>query len=363
MDDYDDEYYDDYVEEEEGPDPDPEPRARGSRAKSGGRTAARGGKAKRSGNRGRRASSEPKTPPGGMRRAPRAKAGSGAIGQVSRFSATALSKVTVLGDRPGQMVYSLAEQSRRKRGTAVLAILLALAVVAMLSLLGVFTYRLINPVQSTSEGAPAPIVEPPEGHSTLTPDLFYAQSEQELFAPIAERADNEEPLTEEEVFGSSTQTLSLDDFELTLRDSEVTDTCTALVWGDQFAQDLSTGSCSAAARGVYQDPGEEYVAQFTLFDLVDSDAADTALANLDSGAEPGFVLPMNTEIDGLQSGYSQATAQVMGHYLAVFWVARADGGKPGDDDSMATLNVVVMDSAVVVYERVHEAAAQEGGEG
>ena len=49
----------------------------------------------------------------------------------------------------------------------------------------------------------------------------------------------------------------------------------------------------------------------------------------------------------------------MGHYVAVFWVARADGAEPSGDDSMATLNVAAMDAALVVYEQVRDAKEGE----
>ncbi|MEY9212919.1 hypothetical protein [Thermobifida halotolerans] len=280
------------------------------------------------------------------------------VDHVSRFSASALRRVTVLGDRPEQVVYTLAEQSRQKHGTYVLIALLVMAVISLLALLAALVFQVLNPQAATNQG-PAPIVEPPAGHSTLRPELFHAQEQQDIFEPIAERAPDAEPLTEEQIFGS-VQELSLSGMELTLRDSEVTDTCTALVWGDQLAQTLSTGSCVSAARGVYQDENDEYVAQFTLFDLADADAASATLQSLDSDTEPGFLLPMADGIEGLHTGYSQATAQAMGHYVAVFWVARADGAEPSGDDSMATLNVAAMDAALVVYEQVRD--AKEGEE-
>ncbi|GAA3976419.1 hypothetical protein FOF52_02690 [Thermobifida alba] len=279
------------------------------------------------------------------------------VDRVSRFSASALRKVTVLGDRPEQVVYTLAEQSRQKHGTYVLITLLVMAVISLLALLAALVFQVLNP-QAATNRVPAPIVEPPPGHSTLRPELFHAQDQQDIFDPIAERAADAEPLTEEEIFGS-VEELSLGGMDLTLRDSEVTDTCTALVWGEELAQTLSTGACTSAARGVYQDGNGEYVAQFTLFDLADAEAASATLRSLDSPQSPGFVLPMLEDVEGLHTGYSQATAQAMGHYVAVFWVARADGAEPSGDDSMATLNVAAMDAALVVYEQVRDAKEGE----
>ncbi|MFC7328367.1 hypothetical protein [Marinactinospora rubrisoli] len=389
---YDDEYA--YEYEEPAGDPDAEPgRAHGRSARSGGRKRGakqgrKSGKSTKSGLMGRfggfggragaaaasaaaaeagdPAGTEAKEPGGrraasgtGARRGRRA-AGtttSGPIDQVSRFSASALKRVTVLGDRPSQMVYTLAEQSQRKRGTYLLGGILGLLGVTLVALLGVLGYQLVAAPSDGPGEASTQIVAPPEGHSTLQPELFHAQPQQDIFAPIAERAEDAEPLTVEQVFNPA-EKLELSPFELTLRDSEVTDTCTAMVWGEDLAQALADGACTSAARGVYLDENETYVAQFTLFDLADADAAAAVSEELDPQAMPGFVLPMNDEIPGLHEGYSQATSQVMGHYLAVFWVARADGAEPEDDESMATLNVVAMDAAVSVYQQV--SAATEG---
>ncbi|ASU83490.1 hypothetical protein CDO52_12465 [Nocardiopsis gilva YIM 90087] len=298
-------------------------------------------------------------------KAGRGRRSAGSPDPVSKFSASALKRVSVLGDRPNQVVYTLAEQSQRKRGSVVLGTLLALCGVALVSLLGVLIVQLVRgeTIGGYGDGANA-IVEPPKGHSTLVPRLYQGQTEStDVFAPIAERPKDAEPLKEKEVFADA-EKLSLKDYELLLDDSEVTDTCTAVVWGEQLQQALVDGSCGSAARGVYQDQNKKFVAQFTLFDMSDAEAAGKVATALDindpTNTEPGFLLPLDDDIKGLHEGYSQATAQVMGHYLAVFWVARADGSDPGDDDSMATLNVAAMEAGVYVLEEVKAAKEQEG---
>ncbi|RCV49332.1 hypothetical protein DEF23_12825 [Marinitenerispora sediminis] len=365
---YDEYHYDEYDEYEprsdagaDGPDAEDGAAEAAPKGRSGRGKARRSKAAGKPGKeRGGKRAAAPDAPAAGARRGRRASTtSSGPIEQVSKFSASALKRVTVLGDRPSQMVYSLAEQSQRKRGTYVLGGLLGLFGVALVALLGVLGYQLVVAPADEAGGAATQIVAPPEGHSTLQPELFHAQPQQEIFAPIAERPEGAEPLTVEQVFNSA-EKLKLSSFELTLRDSEVTDTCTAVVWGDDLAQALADGSCTSAARGVYRDENDVYVAQFTLFDLADAEAAAAVSEELDPQAMPGFVLPMDDEIPGLHEGYSQATSQVMGHYLAVFWVARADGADPKDDESMATLNVVAMDAAVSVYEQVSAATEGEG---
>ncbi|GAA1777832.1 hypothetical protein [Streptomonospora arabica] len=281
------------------------------------------------------------------------------VDPVSKFSASALRRVSVLGDRPSQVVYTLAEQSMRKRGTAFLATLLVLCVVALVALLGVLAYQLATESGDTpGSGDSSSIVAPPEGHSTLVPDLYQAQPQDEAFDPIAERGDGSGQIPKDKVFGSDTEKLELDGHKLVRDETGVTDTCTSLVWGEEAAQALVDGECTSAASAVYLDGDGEYVAQFTLFDLADADSADavsTALDPGDSSTAPGFLLPQKDGVEGLHKGYSQATAQVMGHYLAVYWVARTDGEQPGDGETLSTLNVAAMNASTWVYRQVGEA--------
>ncbi|QBI53950.1 hypothetical protein [Streptomonospora litoralis] len=314
----------------------------------------RGGKARRRGADGRGGA------PGGRTARGRRPGRSGAgADPVSRFSASALRRVSVLGDRPSQVVYTLAEQSRRKNGTAVLAGLLVLCLTSLVGLLGVLSYQLATQTGGTSsQAAVGSVVAPPEGHSTLLPEMYQAQPQDEAFEPIAERGEGSGGLPEDGVFGSETEELELDGQKLVRDQSEVTDTCTSLVWGREVAQTLVDGECTSAASAVYLSGGEKYIAQFTLFDLADVDAATnaaTALDPQDPSIAPGFLLPRKSGVEGLHEGYSQATAQVMGHYLAVYWVARTDGEKPGESDTLSTLNVAAMNASTWVYRQVGEA--------
>ncbi|MFC3998576.1 hypothetical protein ACFOVU_21810 [Nocardiopsis sediminis] len=372
-----DDTYDDAPYEDAGGDPgydtgamesaDPGPRRgrsgrrRGGKAKSKGKVKAKAAAGAAGAKTGSGAAADPA---GRGRRGSRAVRAAGGIDPVSRFSASALRRVTVLGDRPSQVVYNLAEQSRRKRGTAVLGTLLGLCGTALIALLGVLVYQLVLVPGGVAGSGSSAIIEPPEGHSTLLPEVYQGQEEDaEVFAPIAERPGDAEVMNQEQVFAPA-EKLELGDYQLALKNSEASEACTSMVWGEELAQALADNGCLSAARGVYQDTDQEYVAQFTLFDLTDSEAAGrvaVALDPTDATVEPGFVLPMDDEIEGLHSGYSQATTQVMGHYLAVYWVARSDGGAPGDDETMATLNVVAMNASVWVYQQVGQAQDEQEG--
>ncbi|GHC88131.1 hypothetical protein GCM10007079_32850 [Nocardiopsis terrae] len=287
------------------------------------------------------------------------------VGRVSAFSASAIKRVSVLGDRPNQIVYTLAEQSKRKRGTAVLAVLLGAFSIALVALLGLLIHQLLTGSGSSEAGGEETITAPPEGHSTITPELYlFEPDDPEVFGPIAERPEDVEPMTEESVFGP-VEELDMAGMQLELRESEVSDSCTSLVWGEELGQSLLDANCLNAASGVYTDADEDYIAQVTLFDLSDSEGATDVAASLDPTnpeSEPGFLLARDMEgVDGLQEGYSQATTQVMGHYLAVYWVASTDGSPPGDDSGIATASVVSQSAFGFVYDEVvaHKPAEEE----
>ncbi|MEU3020334.1 MULTISPECIES: hypothetical protein [unclassified Nocardiopsis] len=288
------------------------------------------------------------------------------VGRVSAFSASAIKKVSVLGDRPNQIVYTLAEQSKRKRGTAVLGVLLGAFSIALVALLGLLTYQLVTGTGGNTDRGEDTIVAPPEGHSTITPELYLFEPDRpEVFGSIENRPGDVEPMTDESVFGS-VEELDMAGMKLNLQESEVTDSCTSLVWGEQLGQSLLDANCLNAASGVYTDSKDKYVAQVTLFDLSDSDGASEVAAAMDpTNAETGAGFLLSRELDGvegLQEGYSQATTQVMGHYLAVYWVARTDGSPPGDDSGLATASVVSQSAFAFVYDEVVAHKPEDEGE-
>lgn len=288
------------------------------------------------------------------------------VGRVSAFSASAIKKVSVLGERPNQIVYTLAEQSKRKRGTAVLGVLLGAFSIALVALLGVLSYQLFTGSAANTDRGEDSIVAPPDGHSTITPESYLFEPDKpEIFGPIEQRHEDAEPMSQESVFGS-VEELDMAGMALQLRDSEVTDSCTSLVWGEQLGQSLLDANCLNAASGVYTDGDGDYIAQVTLFDLSDSEGATEVAAALDpTNAETGagFLLSRQVEgVEGLQDGYSQASTQVMGHYLAVYWVAATDGSPPGDDPGIATASVVSQNAFGFVFDEVVANRPAEEGE-
>ena len=308
---------------------------------------------------GRAGSGRGRTRNRGSRREPR----KGGVQRVSAFSASAIKKVSVLGDRPNQIVYTLAEQSKRKRGTVVLGVLIGAFALSLVTLLGLLSYQLFTGAGGASSAGEDSIVAPPDGHSTITPDLYMSNpNRDDVFGPINKRPEGLEPMTREAVF-DPVQEVELDGMKLELRDGAVTDSCTSLVWGEDLGQSLIDAGCANAASGLYTDADQDYVAQVTLFDLADADSATEVEAALDPNnidSKAGFLLSRtNDEVPGLQDGYSEATAQVMGHYLAVFWVARTDGSPPGDDTDLAKATVASMNALPYVYNEVVTVQGQQ----
>src|SRR5699024_7863528 len=173
---------------------------------------------------------EQEAPAQGRGRGRRGRRAGKAPGKVSAFSANAIKRVSVLGDRPNQIVYTLAEQSRRKRGTAVLAVLLTAFGLALILLLGLLSYQFISndggQVAETETG----IVEPPEGHTTLTPELYLSEpNREETFGAIDQREADAEPMSEDSVFAQSEE-LELDGVSLQAEQTGVEESCTSMVW-------------------------------------------------------------------------------------------------------------------------------------
>lgn len=283
---------------------------------------------------------------------------SGARASSPDNSAAGATQRSTAGERRNQILASLIDQSRRRRGGVVLGGLIASCGLVLVALLGMLGMQLFGPGIASNQ-AEAPIVDPPEGHSRLQPDVFNAAPQTDMFDSVAERGEEAPELTQDALFPED-ESISAAGVELEMVESETADVCTATVWGEQLAETVSEGQCSEAARGVYQDDGQGYLAQFTLFDLATADSAEAVSQELDpESQDPGFVLPLNTDHAGLQEGYSQATTQVIGHYLAVYWVARTDGELPEDDDSLASLNVAVTEAAVPVFEWVNAASSED----
>src|SRR5699024_2680815 len=178
------------------------------------------------------------------------------------------------------------------------AVLLTAFGLALVTLLGVLSYQLSTNTGGTSLSGEDSIVAPPEGHSTLTPELYLGEpNNEDTFGVIDERAPEAEPMTDEAVFGQAEE-LTLNGVELQMQQSSVHDSCTSLVWGDELGQSLLDADCVNAASALYTDDDQEYISQVTLFDLSDSQGAEQVAAALDPNnaeTDAGFLLAQTDE--------------------------------------------------------------------
>jgi hypothetical protein len=170
------------------------------------------------------------------------------------------------------------------------------------------------------------------------PALYRVQDSQDsnMNTVLSSREDDSRPLNEGELFERHNSEISGQSLDFTLRDSVLTEDCSAAVWGDQVQQALADADCSQAGRATYlSDSVFGVVAVFNLADIEGSRAVAEALElpeaeEDEEPVDPGFVLPPSGSdpFDRIGGGYSAADAIITGHYLVVAWV------QPTDSDSV-----------------------------
>ncbi|GIH26362.1 hypothetical protein Aph01nite_46720 [Acrocarpospora phusangensis] len=191
------------------------------------------------------------------------------------------------------------------------------------------------------------------------------------FAPIADRKADAKPLTAEEIF--STRTLRSGRQALRLTQRKLDGACADALWGQELIEQVTAAGCTQAVRGLFvttkttgtaspsatptatgspePPPRVTYVAQYTLLNLRDAEAANSLVTNLEALHRGGWTLPLKPE-QAAFPGYSEASGHAMGHYVGLVWVARADGAEPEPSDDFVTVNLTVREAEKAVYRRV-----------
>ncbi|GGO02297.1 hypothetical protein GCM10010116_04470 [Microbispora rosea subsp. aerata] len=172
-------------------------------------------------------------------------------------------------------------------------------------------------------------------------------------APIGDRKADAAPLTAREVFGARTLTAG----KVTLRrlTARLDQSCAGAVWGADLTDALAEAGCSQAVRGLYATADGVYVAQYTLFNLQDAEAAETLARSLGSLYRGAWVQPLESARARF-GAYSEANAYVLGHYLGVTWIGRADGAEPGERDDFIMLDLAVREAEKALFRRVVKVA-------
>ncbi|MDF5755975.1 hypothetical protein [Spongiactinospora sp. TRM90649] len=188
------------------------------------------------------------------------------------------------------------------------------------------------------------------------PSAYQGWASTKVFAPIAKREADTRPLTAKEVFGG--KTLKAGKITLKLAGSTLDQSCAAAVWGTPLVDLLNAGECAQAVRGIYTSADNRYVAQYTLFNLRDTEAADTLVRELETKHRAGWALALTSGRAALPAdGHTEASGHAMGHYAGLVWIARKDGAEPEKGDDLVTLSLAVRGAEKAVYRRIVAASA------
>ena len=206
------------------------------------------------------------------------------------------------------------------------------------------------------------------------PALYKVQDSQDsnMNAVLSSRDKDTRPLNEGELFERHNSEISGQSLDFTLRDSDLTEDCSAAVWGDQIRQALTEADCTQAGRATYLSDDDVFgvVAVFNLADIEGSRAVAEAmeLPEAEEGeqpVDPGFVLSPSGEspLDRLGAGYSAADAIITGHYLVVVWVQPTDSESVDERISLVTPLVTLANFRNPFFRRIGELGGEETAPG
>lgn len=184
------------------------------------------------------------------------------------------------------------------------------------------------------------------------PDAYKGWNSPKLFAPIERNTADPAPLTLKEIF--AVRTLKEGAITLRLGATKLDAPCSAAVWGQELAGQLTGAGCTQALRGAYTSADGRYAAQYTLFNLRDTAAANALVQSLTAGYRGGWAQPLTQGGRTLFSsaGHTEASGHAMGHYAALVWIGRTDGVEPGPRDDFVSLSLAVRDAEKAVFRRV-----------
>ncbi|MEO3863842.1 hypothetical protein [Acrocarpospora sp. B8E8] len=252
-------------------------------------------------------------------------------------------------------------------------VLLGLGGVAALLVVGLLLTLVVQGVNGTATGPSQLSAGSSIGQAR--PSEYRAWPSLKQFAPIASRDADAKPLTAEEVF--ATRTLKSGKQTLKLAQRQLDSSCASVLWGDELLEQVAAAGCTQAVRGLYTttvttsakatatptaEPTETtgapgattrtaYIAQYTLLNLRDAEAANTLVTSLEALHRGGWTLPLKPDQAPFQ-GYSESSGHAMGHYVGLVWIARTDGADPESTDDFITLSLTLREAEKAVYRRV-----------
>ncbi|GAA0413012.1 hypothetical protein Acor_11460 [Acrocarpospora corrugata] len=226
-------------------------------------------------------------------------------------------------------------------------ILLGLGGVVALLVVALLLSLAIQGINGTA-AAPSPL-SAGSAIGEARPAEYQSWQSLKQFAPIADRKADQKPLTAEEIF--ATRTLKSGKQTLRLSQRQLDGSCAEALWGEDLIELARESDCTQAVRGVFTTADSAYIAQYTLFNVANAEAANTFVTTLDALHRGGWTLPLKPDVAPF-SGYSEASGHAMGHYVGLVWVARADGAEPEPTDDFVTLSLTLREAEKAVYRRV-----------
>ncbi|MFD1937720.1 hypothetical protein ACFSKW_40255 [Nonomuraea mangrovi] len=145
------------------------------------------------------------------------------------------------------------------------------------------------------------------------PAVFAGERTSAQYAVIDTAALDPGPLTEAEVLGPATATLSSGGVTMARGPSGLLTDCGEALWG------VAADGCTQVLRASYTSSDGTVAGEFFLFNLSDGRAADALVSALGTS---GFV-QQGAEFDVSRS---RAQARALGHFVTVSWVGPVGGG-------------------------------------
>lgn len=144
--------------------------------------------------------------------------------------------------------------------------------------------------------------------------VFAGEPTSAQYAVIDTAALDPAPLTEGEVLGPSTATLTSGGVSMVRQSSTLLTDCGEALWG------VDAPGCTQALRASYTSSDGTVAGQFLIFNLADGRAADALTSALRTS---GFVR-QEAEFDVSRS---RAQARALGHFVTVSWVGPVGAGQ------------------------------------
>ncbi|MFB8761655.1 hypothetical protein [Nocardiopsis alba] len=242
-------------------------------------------------------------------------------------------------------------------------IIVVVALVVVLAVLGTFLFLRFTGDEGEDAAA-----------QQTRPVVYKVRDAGSMNEVLASREVDSRPLNEGELFERRNAEISSQSIDFTLRDSDLTEDCSAAVWGQEVTDALAAADCSQAGRATYVADGYFGVAAvFNLADVEGSRAVADAMEapepedgeSAEEVVDPGFLLaPSGSDpFDRLGSGYSAADAIVSGHYLVVVWVQPTDSESVEERVTLSTPLVALANFREPLFRRLVEYSdGDEGGE-